>query len=354
MVPVTGVALLLQGLMISGTPTAAHWLYFLPVLAPMVIYSWLALRWAIEQFQREEVLFREAERLDLRLWLRSLFREKEPLPSTGQALFFFGMILALRWLSFTVGTHLPLLARTGVSQLAFVAAPALFMTLILTTRPLRGLRLGWPPAWAWPAAVLLAGLLFLPLVELTLFILHQFPGLKLLLEQGNPLTGELQALRAEQTPLSLRLMALVVLGLLPAVCEELAFRGLILTGLARRFRPGTAIFLSSFLFSLYQMNVFQLVPHFVQGVVLALLVLRTGSLWPAMVFHLVNNLLLITPAVFPDVFAVEAGSGLSLGDFGLLRLVLAGTSLAAALGLLAGIWLLSRWHLPESEEASAS
>ena len=40
----------------------------------MVIYSWLALRWAVEQFQSEEVLFREAERLDVGLWLRRLFR----------------------------------------------------------------------------------------------------------------------------------------------------------------------------------------------------------------------------------------------------------------------------------------
>jgi len=354
MVPVTGVALLLQGLMISGTPTAAHWLYFLPVLAPMVIYSWLALRWAIEQFQREEVLFREAERLDINLWLKSLFREKERLPSNGQALFCFGLILALRWLSFTVGTQLPLLTRTGVSQLGFVATPPLFMALILTTRPLRGLGLRWPPAWAWPAAALLAALLFLPLVELTLFILHQFPGLKLLLEQGSPLTGELQDLQSVLTPLSQRLLALVVLGLLPALCEEVAFRGLILTGLARRFKPWTAILLSSFLFSLYQMNVFQLVPHFVQGVVLGLLVLRTGSLFPAMVFHLVNNLLAVTPAIFPDVFAFAAESGANLGDWSLLRLFLAGTSLVAALGLLAGIWMLSCWRLPESEEVQAS
>src|SRR5262249_16166136 len=61
LVPVTGVALLMQRLMtapLHGLP----WLYFLPVLAPMALYSWLALRWAIEQFKREEVLFREAER----------------------------------------------------------------------------------------------------------------------------------------------------------------------------------------------------------------------------------------------------------------------------------------------------
>ena len=81
MVPVTGVALLLQKLMAAGTPAWEHGLYVGPVLAPMIIYSWLALRWAIDQFNREEVLFREAERLDIRLWVRRLLREKELLPT---------------------------------------------------------------------------------------------------------------------------------------------------------------------------------------------------------------------------------------------------------------------------------
>src|SRR5205085_10196049 len=106
MVPITGVALLLQKLMRASTPDPALWLYFVPVLVPMVIYGWLALRWAIIQFQREEVLFREAERLDVGLWLRRLLREKEPRPSAGQALFCFTLILALSWFSLGLGSEL--------------------------------------------------------------------------------------------------------------------------------------------------------------------------------------------------------------------------------------------------------
>src|SRR6516162_1897341 len=122
MVPVTGVALLLQKLIAVKPPDSGVWGYFVPVLAPMVVYSWLALRWAIEQFQREEVLFREAERLDLGLWLRRLFREKEAAPTTGQAMFCFGVLLALRWVSLDLGQAVPLLVRSTVIVLAFVAA----------------------------------------------------------------------------------------------------------------------------------------------------------------------------------------------------------------------------------------
>src|SRR5262249_30234387 len=50
-----------------------------------------------------------------------------------------------------------------------------------------------------------------------------------------------------------RLQYLLVLALLPAVCKELAFRGFILSGLSRRFHPWAAVFLSAFLFALFQM-----------------------------------------------------------------------------------------------------
>src|SRR5262249_32638663 len=92
MVPVTGVALLMHRLMASAVPDRTALFYFLPVLAPMTLYGWLAIRWAVEQFHREEVLFREAERLDWGLWLRHLWCDKEPLPSTGQAVFCFALV----------------------------------------------------------------------------------------------------------------------------------------------------------------------------------------------------------------------------------------------------------------------
>lgn len=327
MVPVTGVALLLQRL--SGAEAAGPglWAYFVPVLAPMVIYSWLALRWAIGQFNREEVLFREAERLDLGLWLRRLWRDKEAEPTAGQAVFCFGVIFALHWLAFGAAGRLSLLALTGVAQLAFVAAPALLMAVMLTTRPLRGLGLRRPPWWAVPGAVALAVCAVPPLGLLTLAILEQFPALQSQLEQGHPLTASLQALgRGERGAAWPYVLALVVI---PAVCEEVTFRGLILSGLRRGFRPWTAVLLSAFLFALYQMNVFQFVPHFVLGVVLALLVERTGSVWPAVAFHLVYNACLIGPLL---VGAAAAPAGPSLPRVALA--VSGGLTAAAALYVL--------------------
>jgi len=77
-----------------------------------------------------------------------------------------------------------------------------------------------------------------------------------------------------------------------------------LSGLRRRFRPWPAILLSSFLYALYQMNVLQVLPHFLLGVVLALLVLRTGSIGGAIVFRLVWEFLLWAPLLMPERFPV--------------------------------------------------
>ncbi len=303
MVPVTGVALLLQKLMAIKPPGSGLFGYFVPVLAPMIVYSWLALRWAIEQFQREEVLFREAERLDLKLWLWRLFREKEAIPSAGQALFCFALIFGLHWLSLGFRSGDRVVAYNAIRYLSFVAAPTLFMTLLLTTRPLQGLSLRRPPWWAWPSAIALAILLLPPFSALTLLLLDVFPQIKqvLLESQGHSNATEYgRGLHSLFVPSGLGMGVLVYI-VLPSLCEELAFRGFILSGLSRRFRPWAAILLSSFLYALYQMNVLQVLPHFLLGVVLALLVLRTRSVFSAVVFRLVWETLLWGPLLSPRV-----------------------------------------------------
>ncbi|HLJ91809.1 MAG TPA: ABC transporter permease subunit/CPBP intramembrane protease [Gemmataceae bacterium] len=289
LIPVTGVALLMQRLM-TAPLEKVPWLYFVPVLVPMALYSWLALRWAIEQFKREEVLFREAERLEIKLWLRRLFREKEALPSSGQALFCFALIIALRWIPY-IGDGGSLMIRTGISYLAFVATPPLFMALLLTTRPRQGLALRLPSPKALLVAALLAALLLPPLIQLTSTILCTFPRLQELLSESQPFVQELRTLRDGQG--ALWWMYLLVYVLLPAVCEELAFRGFILSGLRRHYSVWTAIVISSFLFALYHRNVFQAVPTFTLGVVLGILAVRSGSVIPGMLFHLVYNGMLI-------------------------------------------------------------
>jgi sodium transport system permease protein len=87
-------------------------------------------------------------------------------------------------------------------------------------------------------------------------------------------------------------VAVLLFAAVPAVCEELAFRGFILTGLERGHRTRSAILLSALLFgfmhvlvSLFQ----QLFNATLLGLVLGLLAVRSRSILPGIVFHFINN-----------------------------------------------------------------
>lgn len=74
-----------------------------------------------------------------------------------------------------------------------------------------------------------------------------------------------------------------------AVCEEFLFRGLILQLLRRRSGWIPAVVGSAMLFAAYHLNPVVLLPVALVGAYLAVLVWRSGSLYPAIVAHGLNN-----------------------------------------------------------------
>ena len=85
-----------------------------------------------------------------------------------------------------------------------------------------------------------------------------------------------------------RVMYLVILSVLPAIFEEILFRGYILQSL-RRFGDFYAVLISALIFALFHGNFTQLPNAFVMGVAMAFLAVRTGSLIPVMILHFINN-----------------------------------------------------------------
>jgi membrane protease YdiL (CAAX protease family) len=81
---------------------------------------------------------------------------------------------------------------------------------------------------------------------------------------------------------------LVVVALLPALFEELIFRGILLKGL-RSFPVWAAALLCGGLFSIFHMNPAQTLYQFCCGVAFAYVAVRSGSILPTMLMHLLNN-----------------------------------------------------------------
>lgn len=85
------------------------------------------------------------------------------------------------------------------------------------------------------------------------------------------------------------LMLFIAAVLTAAVCEEFLFRGLILQLLRRRSGWIPAVVWSAMLFGVYHLNPVVLLPVALVGAYLAVLVWRSGSLYPAIVAHGLNN-----------------------------------------------------------------
>jgi membrane protease YdiL (CAAX protease family) len=74
-----------------------------------------------------------------------------------------------------------------------------------------------------------------------------------------------------------------------SIVEELFFRGLVLRSLERRFGTGWAVVGSAAAFGVAHLQPLQLPALFVLGIILALLVTRTGRLGPAIAAHAAFN-----------------------------------------------------------------
>lgn len=82
---------------------------------------------------------------------------------------------------------------------------------------------------------------------------------------------------------------LVMLALVPGLCEELLFRGYAQRQFERWGGAASGVLLSGVLFGAYHLRPSQLLPLIVLGTYLAYLTWRTGSVWPAIVVHIMHN-----------------------------------------------------------------
>lgn len=86
------------------------------------------------------------------------------------------------------------------------------------------------------------------------------------------------------------ILNLFLVGFLPSIGEELAFRGVLQPLFARWLKNIHAgVWLSAFVFSAYHLQFYGFLPRLLMGAFFGYLVVWTGSIWPAVLAHLTNN-----------------------------------------------------------------
>ena len=126
-------------------------------------------------------------------------------------------------------------------------------------------------------------------------------------------------------------------AVLPAVLEELLFRGAILQA-ARPFGDGFAILLSAFAFTLCHTTVPQLIPALLAGLLFGFFAVLSDSLWVTILIHCCYNLL---------AAAVEMAG--AAGGARLQRLTGLGIAAGSVLFCILGLWLLFRRFFSRGE-----
>lgn len=111
----------------------------------------------------------------------------------------------------------------------------------------------------------------------------------------------LMAILTTQDPLVL-LANLVTFALVPAVCEEIFFRGMLQRQLARLMPGWASVVVAGLIFSFIHFQFYGFFARAALGMLLGFLLLRSGSLWPSVVGHFTFNGLSILMAYLATVW----------------------------------------------------
>ncbi len=290
-IPVTGAVLLARAL-IEGQYREA--LMYAPiVIAVTILCCLLAVRWAVRQFESESVMFRESERFQWSLWLRQVWRDRTATATANEALLCGVIILvALFFGRLSLSSHQldwQSISRSTIAiQLGMILAPCLIMATIMTASIRKALRI---------EAVRLSDIAFALILGLTLHPAYML--LSVAIQHEFQLGADTRELLVQVDSLISTApfwSVIITLAVIPAICEELAFRGFIFGGLIRQNGILRAILVTSFFFGLSHGVLQQSICASVMGLVLGLIAWRTGGVICGIVLHMTHNALTMTIA----------------------------------------------------------
>ena len=292
LIPVAGAALLLRNLIESQFSVAIR--FALPVVASSLFCCYLALRWATAQFNSESVLFRESEKWDVKLWLLQLLKTPRVAPTAGMAICFALFVLILRFFANFVAPDATnwsgFLLNNSVALILTVGVPAILAAVFLTTN-------------LWDTLNIRS--VSLPVLVIALLLPFSL----------QPIISWFGVVIAEIYPISPSMLAgleglekmfdaapwwwmLLAMAAVPAVFEELAFRGFMLSGLRSETKDWTAIFITAAFFGITHGILQQSLNAGMIGVLLGYVAVRTNSIIPTIIIHFLHNGLVVVLSKF--------------------------------------------------------
>lgn len=201
-------------------------------------------------------------------------------------------------------------AFSAIATVLFIGLPFLASYLILRKKKISGI-LPLGTTYNKKASTYLV-MMFLPLTLISTFIIN-FVSILVQSLMGINFSSGMENFSVEGVGNFLSMTLFV--AIIPALLEEIAIRGVLLQPL-RRFGDKFAIFVSALIFSLLHGNMVQVPYTIVAGIYFGYVAVATGSLWPSIILHFLNN--------FYSVIVTAADSNLSIGAANILSILLLG------------------------------
>ncbi|MDR1958211.1 MAG: ABC transporter permease subunit [Planctomycetaceae bacterium] len=282
-IPVSGIVQVL-GALLEGDYKMAF--TFLPVVTLVTLGCCIvAIRWSVDQFNSESVLFRESERFHLILWLKKLFRTRFPTP-TPQAAIFCGMLILsgkyfLSFISEDLAKPEFFVMNILISQFLGILFPAAVLTAISSSSLSKTLRVSFPNPAVFPIILLLAFCWHPVIVWLQSWVLYIYPV-------APEVEAAFQSLDSGMSRFS-PWISFLLIAVLPGFCEEITFRGYMFSGLNTPGHHLRAIVVTAIFFGAVHPILQQSILATITGCLLGWITFQTGSIWPTILFHVTNN-----------------------------------------------------------------
>lgn len=194
--------------------------------------------------------------------------------------FFVSLLLVVVLVNLCHAGELPSAASMLLMQIGGMFLPPIVWILLTRRSLVRSLSLRKPRPGSWKLIFLV-----LPLMCLAATAISVLQPLLL----GAP-PDSMKNVEKELAEMVKHICIIPLLTLLPGICEELLFRGLLVTAFARRLSPLVSVLIAALFFALMHDWPWRFFSQFFLGIVLGLVLIRCQSVYPAMVLHACYNL----------------------------------------------------------------
>lgn len=283
LIPIVNVSLLMKQVMAQQMDLALAGLTVIVNLCYSALIIWILAK----MYDSENVLFNDGFQ-SFRLFENRSEIKKGTVPKTGDLILSMVVLLLLiLYLGTAVSVRSPL-GGTAVNQLLILSIPLLVVWYMKSdVKSLFSLKV--------PKVKSILGGLLLYVGSYCLMLVVSMVMVTLF-----PASAEAVGQSFSELFKQPFVLVVLVIAIMPAIGEEILFRGFLYGSLRHRYGVAWAIIISSLVFGAYHMSLVKILPTAILGACFAYVAYRSDSIFIGMFLHFLNNLISLVAVEYPE------------------------------------------------------